>query len=250
MSPRPHSSPKRWTEAEIDEKHLLDSKTSLRQQPKRLLAEISKLLNVIPQLCDRREKHRTRRHPGHRKNTPMSLLVRADNGSKWKSIGLDDLSFDPTVGDILVSEELAEMLLTRGDFWRRIRPKTVKDELKVNHVCEHALKISYRWGNETSTRDAKIYVSSALKEHDRKNGNGSLTRVNLLVPKTLDTQQTESASTVQPNYHLPPQTQPDKDRERERVALANKAHAENMKATQIKKEKKFEEALKKPATVT
>ena len=122
---------------------------------------------------------------------------------------MDKLGFDSIAGVILVSEEMAEMLLKRGDLWRKISPKTIRDELGVSHVCENTIKISYRWGNESSTKDAKIYVSSQLKQRPRKNGNtsSSMTTIHLLVPNALATPETDLTSMVQPNYHLPPQTQ-------------------------------------------
>jgi len=137
----------------------------------------------------------------------MSFLVRADNGYKWQTIRMDKLSFDSVAKVILVSEELADRLLQNRDLWRKIPPKPVKDELGFSHVCEHAIKISYRWGDETATRDAKIYVSSQLKQSPRMTGTGSMASVHLLVPSSLATPEVESASTVQPNYHLTPQSQ-------------------------------------------
>ncbi|KAJ9604651.1 hypothetical protein H2200_010765 [Cladophialophora chaetospira] len=181
----------------------------------------------------------------------MSLLVRADNGSQWQTIGIEKLSFESTAKVLLISEELAEKLLRKGDLWRSVSPpKTVKDEFGVNHVCKNAIKISYRWGNETSTQDAKVYVSSRVKQTPRPNGKNVKATVQLLVPDSFAPLETDSAPTVQPIYHLPPQTQEDKDRQQKSNSLADKAHTDAMTESHTKKEKRFEEAWKKPANVT
>jgi hypothetical protein len=108
-----------------------------------------------------------------------------------------ELSLDATAGVIIVSEELAIRLLKHRDLWRRIPSRTVKDDHGNNHVCEHVIKVSYRWSNDDSTRDAKIYVSRQW----------TLARVHLLVPTALDPPKPATSPTVKPTYQLRPQTQ-------------------------------------------
>jgi len=235
MSPRHPSTPKWSAESEADKKGLPGSATFSPLQPSGLLSKTATLVvAILPNWdCVRRTKH-TKRNQSQGKGEPkMCVLIRADNGSPFQTVDMGALSQDMTVGAMVISEELAGRLLQRKELWRKISPRAITDDQGVNHICQHLIKVSWRWGSENCTSDAKVYISSKLRN------------VDLLVPGGSGPLGMRSTPTVQPNYYMPRQTQEERDRQKKNNEIAKKAHEEATRTAQQEKAKKFGEALKK-----
>jgi hypothetical protein len=109
---------------------------------------------------------------------------------------------------MLVSEAKARELQPKEERWGIIAPTLVQDATGVDHVCSRTIKVSYRWGPvQVGTTREKLYVSPQLRLKRRTNLINEQVEIDLLVFRNPERPPPVSASTVQPFYQMPRQSQ-------------------------------------------
>jgi len=251
MSPGRRLSPKWEPESDIDEKDLLNLAVCSFRQVRGVVSKRSNsLCTLVPLLLCGGRKKALKREPTHpRSDQKMCFHIMADNGAVgWGLVEMEALKEDGKTCKILVSERLALFLRGPKELWTPIPTGVlrVEDEEGVQHDCEYCFKVSCRWETDNRTRDEMVYVSPQLRNKPRLNERGSMAKLDLLVPRGLAPDPEAWIPAVQTNYHLPRQTQQERDRQTNNNKAANAVNEAAIRAAQEKREKKFD-SLKKEA---
>lgn len=197
--------------------------------------------SFISRFCGQRKRRATKRPVSEdRILQKMFLRLRPDNGSKVYPVALKNVEPDDKIRVILVSHRLAQQLLEKP-LWRIITPRSYTDDHGIPHKCDYSIKVSWRWDNEGSTEDAKIYVVS------KEDLNAPLrSGKDVLMPTNLYGGETGSKAMAQPIHVMPPQTQAQKDAAKKKEKELEKERSATKEAAGIKKEREYEEQLKGP----